>query len=146
MHAELPEKLKESFVLTLLAAMLFFGVFMGLIFPFVVSPFVEWRSGMRIWFSLLSLVAGLAVGGVSIFLVKTFLLRKISVVGQELRESETSEFLPLQDFEKQYILEVLRETRGVIYGPKGAASILDLKPSTLQSRMKKLGINRADIM
>ncbi len=65
--------------------------------------------------------------------------------GQERRESETSEFLPLQDFEKQYILEVLRETRGVIYGPKGAASILGLKPSTLQSRMKKLGINRADI-
>lgn len=65
--------------------------------------------------------------------------------GQEPRGRKTSEFLPLQDFEKQYILEVLKETRGVIYGPKGAASILDLKPSTLQSRMKKLGINRADI-
>lgn len=65
--------------------------------------------------------------------------------GREPRESRTSEFLALQDFEKKYILEVLKETRGVIYGPKGAASILGLKPSTLQSRMKKLGINKEDI-
>ncbi len=65
---------------------------------------------------------------------------------KEPREKEKSEFLSLQDYEKQYILEVLKETRGVIYGPRGAASILSLKPSTLQSRMKKLGIKRADIM
>lgn len=65
--------------------------------------------------------------------------------GREPRESRTSEFLALQDFEKKYILEVLKETRGVIYGPKGAASILGLKPSTLQSRMKKLGVNKEDI-
>jgi len=65
--------------------------------------------------------------------------------GQEPGGKETSELLSLQDFEKQYILKVLKETRGVIYGVKGAASILDLKPSTLQSRMKKLGIKKADI-
>jgi len=65
--------------------------------------------------------------------------------GQEPRERRTSEFLALQDFEKKYIIEVLKETRGVIYGPKGAASILGLKPSTLQSRMKKLGVNKEDI-
>lgn len=53
-----------------------------------------------------------------------------------------SEYLPLQEYEKQYILDVLKTTKGVIYGPKGAASVLGLKPSTLQSRMKKLGIER----
>ena len=64
---------------------------------------------------------------------------------QEPRGGEASEFIPLQEYEKQYILEVLKETRGVIYGVKGAASVLGLKPSTLQSRMKKLGISRSDI-
>lgn len=56
---------------------------------------------------------------------------------------EKSGFLPLYEYEKQYILEVLKDTKGVIYGSKGAASILGLKPSTLQSRMKKLRIERA---
>ncbi len=48
--------------------------------------------------------------------------------------------VPLEEFERKYILEVLGQTQGVIYGPGGAASILGLKPSTLQSRIKKLGI------
>ena len=37
---------------------------------------------------------------------------------------------------------VLQATRGRIYGPGGAAEILGLKPSTLQSKMKKLGLRR----
>jgi len=37
---------------------------------------------------------------------------------------------------------VLQATRGRIYGPGGAADILGLKPSTLQSKMKKLGLKR----
>lgn len=56
-----------------------------------------------------------------------------------------AEFSPLREYEKQYITEVLQHTRGVIYGPKGAAAILGLKPSTLQSRMKKLGIERLNL-
>ncbi len=58
---------------------------------------------------------------------------------------ERSGFLPLHEYEKQYILEVLKNTKGVIYGPRGAASVLGLKPSTLQSRIKKLGIERTRI-
>ena len=53
-----------------------------------------------------------------------------------------SKLLPIDEFEKQYIIEVLRHTQGTIYGEKGAASILGMKPSTLQSRMKKLAIDR----
>jgi transcriptional regulator with GAF, ATPase, and Fis domain len=34
-------------------------------------------------------------------------------------------------------------TRGRIYGDAGAAKLLGLKPSTLQSKMRKLGIERA---
>jgi formate hydrogenlyase transcriptional activator len=42
------------------------------------------------------------------------------------------------------IEESLRATRGKIYGSDGAAARLGLKPGTLQSKMRKLGINRAD--
>jgi methyl-accepting chemotaxis protein len=64
--------------------MLGFGVLTGLVFPFVVSPFVEWKPGMRVWFSILAVVAGITVGGVSIALVSTFLLKKIKLVGGQL--------------------------------------------------------------
>ena len=46
--------------------------------------------------------------------------------------------------ERSYIIDVLKTTRGVVEGPRGAASILDLHPNTLRSRMKKLGIERQD--
>ncbi len=41
------------------------------------------------------------------------------------------------------IEDALRSTRGKIYGAGGAAERLGLEPSTLQSKMKKLGIDRA---
>jgi hypothetical protein len=37
---------------------------------------------------------------------------------------------------------VLNLTEGRVYGPGGAAALLGLKPSTLQSKMKKLGVAR----
>jgi hypothetical protein len=33
-------------------------------------------------------------------------------------------------------------TGGKIYGPHGAARLLEMKPSTLQAKMKKLGVSR----
>jgi transcriptional regulator with GAF, ATPase, and Fis domain len=62
--------------------------------------------------------------------------------GQSLDQKRKSDLIPLEEYEKKYILEILQHTKGAIYGPKGAAVILGLKPSTLQSRMKKLGIER----
>jgi len=51
----------------------------------------------------------------------------------------------LESVEKNHILQVLKQTQGVIEGPHGAAKILDLHPNTLRSRMKKLGIARATL-
>ncbi len=50
----------------------------------------------------------------------------------------------LEEVQRQHILRVLALTQGRIYGPGGAAELLGLKPSTLQSRMKKLGIERQE--
>ena len=44
--------------------------------------------------------------------------------------------------EREHILRVLRETNWIIGGPRGAASILNIHPSTLRFRIKKLGIQR----
>ena len=80
------DRIKNSYVLTLFAAVLGFGVFMGLVFPPVVSPFVEWKSPARhFWFGVLSIVAGIAVGAVCIALVKVFLLKRIRLLGSQLK-------------------------------------------------------------
>jgi transcriptional regulator with GAF, ATPase, and Fis domain len=46
----------------------------------------------------------------------------------------------LEDMERQYILTVLKSTRNRVKGASGAAEVLQMKPSTLYSRMRKLGI------
>ena len=49
----------------------------------------------------------------------------------------------LLEVERRHILCVLESTRWRIYGPSGAAAQLGMNPSTLRSRMKKLGVTRA---
>jgi formate hydrogenlyase transcriptional activator len=50
----------------------------------------------------------------------------------------------LESAEREHILRVLRESGGVVSGPRGAAEKLGLKRTTLQSKMKKLNITHAD--
>jgi formate hydrogenlyase transcriptional activator len=49
----------------------------------------------------------------------------------------------LADIERDAILSALRSTSGVGSGPDGAAVRLGTKRTTLQSRMRKLGIRRS---
>jgi formate hydrogenlyase transcriptional activator len=48
----------------------------------------------------------------------------------------------LEEVERRHILSVLNDTAWVFSGPRGAAARLGIKRSTLQFRMKKLGISR----
>ena len=48
----------------------------------------------------------------------------------------------LAEAEKDHILRALEESKWVLGGPKGAAALLGMKRTTLQSRMQKLGIAR----
>ena len=57
-------------------------------------------------------------------------------------EGPAEEFVPLEEFERRYIRKVLKKTGWVVKGPRGAATLLGMYASTLQSRMKKLGIVR----
>ena len=56
-------------------------------------------------------------------------------------ETDTS-MKDMAAMEREHILRVLHETGWKIEGAKGAASILNLHPSTLRFRIKKLGIKR----
>ena len=47
----------------------------------------------------------------------------------------------LEAAERAHILRALRETHGIVGGPRGAAILLGMKRTTLQSRMRKLGIS-----
>jgi transcriptional regulator with GAF, ATPase, and Fis domain len=46
----------------------------------------------------------------------------------------------LDDVQRLHIVNVLKSTKGVVEGARGAATILGMNPNTLRSRMKKLGI------
>ena len=50
----------------------------------------------------------------------------------------------LSTVERDHILRVLRECRGRIGGPEGAAARLGIKRTTLNSRLSKLGIARSE--
>jgi len=61
----------------------------------------------------------------------------------QLRTQE-SHSINLQDVERRHVLHVLDQTNWRIYGPRGAAEQLGVNPSTLRSRLKKLGLKRPD--
>ena len=50
--------------------------------------------------------------------------------------------MTLEDAEKEHILQVLRATDWQVGGPQGAAIRLGMKRTTLNSKMKRLSINR----
>ncbi len=56
---------------------------------------------------------------------------------QQISEDEV---LGFDEMNKRYLERILSLTDGKIYGNDGAAALLDLKPTTLQSKLKRLGI------
>ena len=50
----------------------------------------------------------------------------------------------LHDVERRSILDALRRSRGRSYGPRGAAALLGVKPTTLYGKMRRHGIRRGD--
>ena len=86
------------------------------------------------------------------FLERAVILTRGSVLYVPLAELETEteneiaelESPTLHEAEREHILRVLRDTKGQIGGPDGAAERLALKRTTLNSKMKKLGIERSD--
>ncbi|HSK29660.1 MAG TPA: sigma 54-interacting transcriptional regulator [Candidatus Limnocylindria bacterium] len=70
----------------------------------------------------------------------------VQIDGTLLRSEEEGDGEPamdtLENAERRHILRALGETQWVIHGKKGAAELLGINPSTLRSRMEKLGIRK----
>jgi len=58
---------------------------------------------------------------------------------------ENSRVKTIDDNEREYILSILRKCNGRISGPGGAAELLDVPSTTLNSKMKRLGITRKHV-
>ena len=71
-------------------------------------------------------------------------LAELEMRGQD--QLAAVESATLHTAEREHILRVLRETKGQIGGPDGAAERLGLKRTTLNSKLKKLNIERDDYM
>jgi transcriptional regulator with GAF, ATPase, and Fis domain len=87
------------------------------------------------------------------FLERSVILTRGPVLYVPLTELKTEKEAPApaenptyHEAEREHILRVLRETRGQIGGEDGAAARLALKRTTLNSKLKKLGIERSDYM
>ena len=68
--------------------------------------------------------------------------KAIQLEGQPLyQEFAIDSVKTIQEMERDYIYHILKKCKGKVYGNGGAAELLDLPPSTLNSKMKKLGIS-----
>ena len=69
---------------------------------------------------------------------------ELNVPSAQLRRSDASAASPFEQAERQVIIQALRAASGRIAGRCGAAERLGLKRTTLQNKMRKLNIGRAD--
>jgi formate hydrogenlyase transcriptional activator len=70
----------------------------------------------------------------------------LSELREEVSREPSESDLSLRDKERKHIVEILRQTRGALSGPSGAAARLGLKRTTLQYKMQRLGISRTDYL
>lgn len=74
--------MKQSILRNLFVSFLGFGLLMGMVFPIYAGFFVDWRPGMKGWFILGCLVAGITIGVANFLLCRRILLRPLGRVAE----------------------------------------------------------------
>lgn len=69
----------------MLLVFLGFGLLMGIIFPVYASFFVNYKEGMEIWFSIGCVIAGIVLGLSNYFLLRTYLISKLTEISRIAR-------------------------------------------------------------
>lgn len=81
----------------------------------------------------------------SILLCEGHMLKEIHLPRHEENKQVQGFYnVTLEQIERTYIIDVLKRCSGKISGAGGAAEILEVPSTTLHSKMKKLGISKAD--
>lgn len=95
----------------------------------------DWPGNVRELQNVVERAAVLASGDIAT-------VRDIASTERPTAEDAGESALALTMVEAAHLRHVLGRTAWVIEGPQGAAALLGLEPSTLRSRMRKLGITR----
>lgn len=78
--------------------------------------------------------------------IKKLTCNDISLVtaspGESAHPQQNTQVKTIDENERDHILAVLAKTNGKIYGAGGAADLLRIPPTTLGSKIKKLGIKK----
>jgi transcriptional regulator with GAF, ATPase, and Fis domain len=84
----------------------------------------------------------------SVLLTTSNVIREIDlpVIYKNTAKEEKDYTKTLAEMEREYIVEVLKRCNGKVFGPGGAAEVLGLRVSTLNSRIKKLGIKKETLI
>ena len=61
-------------------------------------------------------------------------------------KSNKGKMLSFDEMQKKYIIEALKRCNWVVSGKNGAAQLLSLNPKTLESKMRKFGIRKKDLI
>ena len=99
---------------------------------------MEWPGNVRELENVIERAVLLTRGNVLQLSLPEVTLPDVTVPAAETAKEGEDEF--------QLIMRVLKETNGVVAGPKGAAQRLGLKRTTLLSRMKRLGIDKESLV
>jgi transcriptional regulator with GAF, ATPase, and Fis domain len=110
--------------------------------PGVLDPLLQhsWPGNVRELENLLERALILTPGREPLVLPPEFIVQKMAPAHPARGEAD-----PVHSYEatmRGCIERALLRTSGQIYGPSGAAALLGLKPTTLQSKMRKLRIRR----
>lgn len=97
----------------------------------------KWPGNVRELENIMERNVLLATGPVIDSLVLPKDQRKITVTNADLRVRT------MEENERDHIIAVLKKCDWKVYGPGGAAELLDINGSTLSSRMIKLGIKKS---
>jgi transcriptional regulator with GAF, ATPase, and Fis domain len=85
----------------------------------------------------------------SVLLTKGTIIDEISLPTTQRKDSSStvpdSRMKTIHENERDYIITVLKKCDGKIWGLGGAAEALNIPPTTLMSKLKKLGIQRENI-
>ncbi|HEY6901127.1 MAG TPA: helix-turn-helix domain-containing protein, partial [Puia sp.] len=81
-----------------------------------------------------------------VLLAKGTIIEDVPISGSLKKSTESPTGVPIktiQENERDHIISVLKKCKGKIWGPGAAAELLNLPPTTLRSKMKKLGIEKS---
>jgi methyl-accepting chemotaxis protein len=140
---------KRSFVLETFIAMTGFGLLIGVVFVFAVEPFVEWVPGMKKYFVIMCLGAGLLVGLHSFGIAYWGLVRRVRSTARILnerciRDGDLTFRLPIESRDslglvRTSINDNIAHTHGMVETVKKAVEDTDGVMSLMDSGINSMG-------